>query len=252
MDAVKPRFIAGRGTPESQWQPWLAQRGLAAAPVGELLSGLRRAVIVAPHPDDEILGSAAVLRHCTDLAMPCLVVCVTDGGASHPGSTLWPRHRLIRARRQESEQALALLAPGACVARLDLPDGEVNGHAPRLQAWLERMLEPSDALLCTWREDGHPDHEASGQACAAAASRIGCRLFELPIWAWHWAVPQDPRVPWHRAAAMPLAPEVLALKRQALACFQSQLLPDPSTGKDAILPAWATRRLLRPFEVVFR
>lgn len=84
------------------------------------------------------------------------------------------------------------------------------------------------------------------------AGQVGCRLFELPIWAWHWAVPGDPRVPWHRAAAIPLAPGELTLKRRALDCFGSQGQPDFSTDSDAMLPAGATRRLLRPFEVVFR
>src|SRR5260221_8726683 len=32
------------------------------------------------------------------------------------------------------------------------------------------------------------------------------------------------------------------LFRSALSCFRSQLLPDPSTGRDAILPPWATQR----------
>src|SRR5260221_1498443 len=45
--------------------------------------------------------------------------------------------------------------------------------------------------------------------------RSGCRLVELPIWAWHWAEPGDTRVPWHRAAAIALAPQELALKRKA-------------------------------------
>src|SRR5256885_6587379 len=39
---------------------------------------------------------------------------------------------------------------------------------------------------------------------------------------WHWAEPGDTRVPWHRAAAIALAPQELALKRKALSCFRSQ------------------------------
>lgn len=251
MDAVKPRLIEGRGTPESRWQAWFAQRRPAQVSMDDLLEGRRRAVIVAPHPDDEILGCAGLLRRCAERGMPCLIVSVTDGGASHPDSALWPPQRLVRERVQESTQALALLAPQAQVLRLGLPDGRIAEHAAQLLQRLEPLLQPSDALLCTWREDGHPDHEATGQACATAARHAGCRLFELPIWAWHWAEPGDARVPWHRAAAIALAPQELALKRQALSCFRSQLLPDPSTGRDAILPSWATQRLLRPFEVVF-
>lgn len=251
MDAVKPRLIEGQGTPESRWQAWFAQRQPVPLALDELLQGRSRIVIVAPHPDDEILGCASLLRRCAQQGLPCLVISVTDGGASHPGSTLWPPQRLACARVQESHQALALLAPAAQVVRLSLPDGHIADHAAQLLQQLQSLLRPSDALLCTWREDGHPDHEATGQACATVAEHTGCRLVELPIWAWHWAEPGDTRVPWHRAAAIALSPGELALKRQALSCFRSQLLPDPSTGRDAILPPWATQRLLRPFEVVF-
>jgi LmbE family N-acetylglucosaminyl deacetylase len=253
MDALAAsRRIEGQGTPESRWQAWLADRPLPAVTPGELLAAHWRVVIVAPHPDDEVLAGASLLCHCADAVVPCIVVFVTDGGASHPGSTAWPRPRLVQARAQESRQALALLAPAAQGIDLGIPDGQVREHAAQLDFALNRMLHPRDALFCTWRHDGHPDHEAAGQVCADVARRVGCRFFELPVWAWHWAAPGDPRVPWDRAATLALTPERLALKRQALACFHSQLTPDPSTGRDAILPEWATQRLLRPFEVVFR
>src|SRR5256885_3740407 len=41
-------------------------------------SGRSRIVIVAPHPDDEILGCASLLRRCAQQGLPCLVISVTD------------------------------------------------------------------------------------------------------------------------------------------------------------------------------
>ncbi|HEY0201288.1 MAG TPA: PIG-L family deacetylase [Burkholderiaceae bacterium] len=252
MEAVIPGLIEGQGTPESGWRAWLALEPLPAMSCNDLLKDCRRVVIVAPHPDDEILGAAGLLRYCTNTAMPCTVVAVTDGDASHPDSPLWPKDRLAHARAQESAEALALLNPRAQIHRLGLPDGSIADHARRLAGALQRTVQPADAVFCTWRHDGHPDHEATGEVCATVARQLGCRLFELPIWAWHWAVPDDPRVPWHSAVAIPMTVADLALKCQALSCFRSQLMPDHSTGKQPILPEWATRRLLRPFEVVFR
>src|SRR2546427_801947 len=133
MDAVKPRLIEGQGTPESSWQAWFAQRQPVPLALDELLQGRSRIVIVAPHPDDEILGCASLLRRCAQQGLPCLVISVTDGGASHPGSTLWPPQRLACARVQESNQALALLAPAAQVVRLGLPDRSEE-HTSELQS----------------------------------------------------------------------------------------------------------------------
>jgi len=252
MVAVKAPLIFGRGTPEPLWQRWLTNNRLPQLGPSSLFGGCRRLVVVAPHPDDEVLGAAGLLQHAGLLGMSCTVIAVSDGEASHPGSSLWTPLNLAHARAKKSAHALALLVPEAWRIRLGFPDGRIGEHMSSLKAKLSALLQPTDALCCTWRYDGHPDHEATGRACAAVAETLGCPLLEVPIWAWHWAAPGDERVPWARAVGVPLNSRQMALKCQALACFHSQLRPDPSTGGDAILPEWATERLLRPFEVVFR
>lgn len=252
MEALKSRHIEGEGTSELHWQHWLAQAPMGTTLAEELLEGCERVVIVSPHPDDEILATAGIMQHCEASGLPCTVIAVTSGEASHPGSRLWTRDQLAQARERESAQALALLCPGSQIIHLRIPDGEVQDHQPQLESRLQQLLRPTDAVFCPWRYDGHPDHEATGEACAAATADIGSRLFEVPIWTWHWASPGDQRVPWQQAVRMPLSADQLDRKCLALSCFRSQLLPDPSTGRAAILPRWATARLLRNFEVILR
>ncbi|WP_226929476.1 PIG-L deacetylase family protein [Janthinobacterium aquaticum] len=249
------RRIEGAGTPDQLWQDWGGLAALPAISAQQLVPAgpdRARAVIVAPHPDDEVLACGGLLQLLAGLGREVLLVAVTDGDASHPGSTLWPRERLRQVRPQESAQALAALGwQQPAWQRLQLPDGAVQAHATLLRAMLETLLRPGDTLLTTWRLDGHPDHEACGWASAAAASSCGARLVEMPVWGWHWAAPGDARVPWHRAHRLALPPEVLARKRAALACFASQLQPDPSTGQDAIVSPAALQRLLHPYEIYF-
>lgn len=252
MEPLKSRMIVGQGTPESQWQDWLARNPLETVSTQQLLRGSGRVVIVSPHPDDEVLGTAGIFLHCKDSALQCVLVSVTSGEASHPDSRLWSREQLACTREQESAKALALLCPSSSTVHLKIPDGQVRDHQTLLEAQLEHLLQPSDAVFCPWRFDGHPDHEATAAACARVAIGLGCRLFEVPIWAWHWASPGDETVPWAQAIRIPLSAQQLKLKRQALSCFKSQLSPDSSNGKQAVLPAWATARLLRPFEVVLK
>lgn len=251
MDALKPRIIHGEGTPEAQWQDWLSSQDFPPFSALEILRDCHRMVIVAPHPDDEVLGAAGFMQLGAQNNLPCTIISVTDGEASHPNSLLWTQEELRQRRINESAQALGLLAPAAQFLRLEIPDGKLAQHKPQLLTALKEILKPSDAVFCTWRYDGHPDHDVTGQVCREISDEICCKCFEMPIWAWHWASPSDPRIPWHRAVALPLSPVQLALKQQALACFQSQLRPDPTTGQDAILPAWAVHRLIRPFELVF-
>ena len=58
--------------------------------------------------------------------------------------------------------------------------------------------------LAPWERDAHADHEAAGRA----ARRAGLPVLSYPIWMWHWAIPADARVPWHRARQVPLPPQV--------------------------------------------
>jgi hypothetical protein len=76
-------------------------------------------------------------------------------------------------------------------------------------------------------------------------------LIEMPVWSWHWAAPGDARLPWRRARRLALDEEVLRRKREAVACFTSQLHKDTSTGQPAILPPHVLARLLHPYEIYF-
>lgn len=252
MDPVTGGRIEGAGTADADWQEW---PGLAALPpitAEQLVPHGARAVIVAPHPDDELLGCGGLLQLLAEAQREMVLVAVTDGGASHPDSTLWPAERLLETRPRESLQALALLGLAQMpIRRAGLPDGEVSSHAGALRVMLEHLLRPGDVVFATWRLDGHPDHEATGRCAAEAVARCGARLVELPIWGWHWARPGDARLPWQRARRLDLSQAQLARKRLAIASYSSQLEADPSTGRPPILPAGALERLLHPYEIYF-
>lgn len=247
------RAIRGAGTDESRWQSWSGLEALPCVSAAQLVPPGCRALVLAPHPDDELLGCGGLLRLLAAEGRDLQLLAVTDGGASHPQSALWPAARLKQARALESMEALRRLgAPGLPLLRLGLDDGQVSAQADRLADALDGMLRPGDVLIATWRMDGHPDHEAVGRAAAAAALRHGAMLLEMPIWMWHWAEAGDPRVPWHSACRLPLDQRTHAAKRDAAQAYRSQLEPDPSTGRDAIVPASALARVLRQHEVYFR
>ena len=252
MDALGERVIqAGDGTPE--WL-WTRSETVAALPVrswANWIGAASRVFVVAPHPDDEILAAGGLMAQLAAVGWPLRVVAVTDGGASHPGSRLWPPARLLEQRPRESRAALRWLGVGQECLRLGLPDGAVHRHRDALVRRLLTLLAPGDLAITTWRLDGHPDHEATGAAVAEAAARRGARLLEAPVWAWHWASPTDARWPWGRARRVVLDAAVCARKLRALQAHASQLQGDPSTGRGAVLRASIVERAARPFEVFF-
>lgn len=237
-----------QGTPESVWSSW--HRRYPALD----LSRCREIVVVAPHPDDEVLGVGGLMALAAASGIPVSVVAVTDGGASHPGSPTMTPDALVAERSRESVRALNCLGLDVDPIRLGFDDGDVSAHEVELGRALTELLpeEPGTWCLAPWRGDGHPDHEATARACSAAADRLSITAIEYPVWMWHWAQPDDPRVPWARACGVELSPDIADAKRRAALQFATQIAPlslDPADR--AILPPYVLDRLLRSYEVVF-
>lgn len=225
MVAVAPdRLIEGDGTDEASWRSWLADFPPPHKSLQHLLPLDVRLVMVAPHPDDEVLACGGLIAGHATRGGETLVVAVTDGEASHADTTDRSALQLSDTRRGESTEGMRRLgATASNVLRLRLPDGCVDEHAEDLTRVLTRLLLPSDVVVSTWRLDGHPDHEATGRAAAHACAAAGCMLLEAPVWMWHWAAPGDARVPWHRLVAVRLPPETVRRKQAALAAHTTQL-----------------------------
>lgn len=227
-------------------QDWLAADRPPALKLDEC-AGL---VVVAPHPDDETLGIGATAAQLAASGVPVQLVAVSDGGGADPAASAAERLTLEARRRDELRCAAEILKVGSPL-RLGLPDGRLTDHEDRLAALLTRCLDgrpPGTWCAATWRGDGHPDHEAVGRAAAAACARTGVELIEYPVWMWHWAIPGDPDVPWHRARTVPLDDWAVQRKRQAAQCFRSQFEPH---GPDAVLPPFVLERLMAVGEMVF-
>ena len=162
------RPIVDAGTDEGTWGAWPAPAGW---PVLALDDRARTVppLVVAPHPDDEVLGVGGLVAM---LAGGVEIVVVTDGEASHPDSTVHSRAALAAIRRAETVTACGLLGVvPAAIAHLGHPDGGVDEAA--LTDALTTRLAPGRWCVTTWRGDGHPDHEAVGRAAAVACRRTG-------------------------------------------------------------------------------
>jgi LmbE family N-acetylglucosaminyl deacetylase len=233
------RIIRGVGTAESAWARW----GLESLP--DLALGARHVVVVAPHPDDEILGPGGTLAVLARGGAEIEVVAMTDGELGAPAGR--DVSDLASVRRRETIAALArLLGTVPAMHHLGLPDGSVGTAIVPATAAVRSRLRPESLCLAPHRADGHPDHEAAFTAAAAACADVGSRLVEYPIWLWHWASPRDLEAARHRLRKVALPHSVQASKRRAIQEFASQLSTPGSAG---ILPDHVVARFHRPFEV---
>ncbi len=237
--------IEGTGTDEERWNEWFAAREFP--PLEVRLSPGTRVVVLAAHPDDEVLGVGGLMSAAREAGCEVVTLWATDGDASHPESGAISPVRLAALRRQESQRALARLGvePVESIT-LGLPDGAVSDHADRLRAAVERVVRDDDLVVAPWRGDAHPDHERVGRV----AAEVTGSLLEYPIWMWHWAAPGDQRVPWSRLRTVAVPDP--AAKAGAIDAFDTQVRPiGPRPEDGPVLPPHVVAHFLRPFEVVF-
>jgi LmbE family N-acetylglucosaminyl deacetylase len=195
----------------------------------------RPTIVVAAHPDDEIIGLGTLLPKLQRLQV---VIHLTDGAPrtgpdiQNAGCRDWLEYAALR--RKESEQAFtkAGLPP---VQRICLwcPDQQaafaIARNAIRL-AFVFRSLRPAFVFTHSY-EGGHPDHDACAAAVHGAvgllksSGRVAPRLLEFA--SYHLGgcgmetecfVSHSKRPPLLRT----LSPEEREVKLRLLSCFTSQ------------------------------
>lgn len=246
--------IEGSGTAESTWLPWLARTDWPPAAPPAVDDRRPRAVVLAAHPDDEVLGIGGLLHLLARDGWQVDVVWASDGEASHPGSTAVAPDELARRRRDESLDARRELGLDGATTWLALPDSGLQAHEGQVAAGLQGTVGdagPVDLLLAPWHADGHPDHEVCGRVALALGQRSGVPVWEVPIWAWHWGGPAGLGPRWPHARTVTLDEQARNAKATAVQRFSSQLHPlGPAEEDRAVLPESVLVRFSRPVEVV--
>lgn len=166
-----------------------------------------KAMVLAPHPDDEVFGcGGALMRHAAK-GEPARVIVVSDGAYGLEGEA---RAAHASLRQRESRAAAAVLGYGE-PEFWELRDREVM-YGEKLVRRILECLGDADLLYAPSVFEMHPDHRALGMAAVEAVRRRGkgvrLALYEV---------------------GMPLRPNLLldisdlmARKQAAMACFVSQ------------------------------
>lgn len=165
-----------------------AAAGAPPVPLARLAPG--PVAVLAPHPDDETLGCgmalAAAASAWTGRGPAALVVQVTDGAGSHPGSVSYPPERLARHRAAELHAACSLLGGDRIgTVSLGLPDASLRVEhgaqvADRCLAMWNGFVPA--AIWATWDGDPHCDHQATAAAARILAEQTGAALWFYAVW----------------------------------------------------------------------
>ncbi len=190
------------------------------------LPTFRRALALAPHPDDETIGCGGTLALLARAGAEVVVVFATDGAATR-GS---PESGAATGglRRDEAMRAGAIL--GVRTRFLGLPDGNLAGAvrgdglddgalAGGIAAAVEGVRP--DVVFVPWPLDGHPDHGAVADALALVTARQGRAAGRLLASAEVWGYETRTALPPNRVVDVT---EVIDTKRAALAAHRTAAL----------------------------
>lgn len=192
-----------------------------------------RAVILAPHFDDECLGAGGTIRRHVEMGDDVHVVIATGGdGRQHPLYSSEQR-REVQAEAQKAMQVLG--APPPITLKLDpvtYPD-EPKWRINRAVHEVIDSLGPQ-VLYVPFPYDLHNDHRALFHAASVAwrpSTNLGRRISEIYAYEvvseTHWqATAFEPSFApnhWRR-----LTESQLSAKLSALACYRSQMQDFPS------------------------
>ncbi len=185
---------------ENLFVPYKAEKKLGKGP----------ALVLAPHPDDEIFGCGGALITHVDAEDPVHVVILTDGAflEGTADSTEYAAERM-----RESIEASEIIG---------YPEPEFWHMPDRGLEYSEFLIEKLCNLLgrvqpeliyCPSIYEMHPDHRVAAMATCEAARRSGkhhvIAMYEI-------GVPLKPNV------LLDIS-DILAIKQKAMACFRSQL-----------------------------
>jgi len=189
---------------------------------------LHRVLVIAPHPDDDVIGCGGLLQRAAESR----VLFVTDGDRNP-----WPQRILLRKlsigdedrrrwgamRRRESLEALSLLGiPESQTRFLGFADQSLMSLARRrdrrlLEILVEEIRSFAPTLIVSSSTfDAHYDHRALAWYAHKAAEECGVDIVTYSI---HGSAPAD-----RLRTILELAEGERARKRAAILCHQSQLL----------------------------
>ena len=150
-------------------------------------------LVMAPHPDDELLGCGRLMRRVQAAGGAVIVVWLTDGGASHGELDATGRQELVVRRQAEGLEGLREfgIAPAASEF-LGYPDGGLaNANSLDVHQRLQALCDAHaiDTVVVTDGDDGHPDHRA---AFALGRGLDVKRLFSFPVSTRFDGLPYEP------------------------------------------------------------
>ncbi len=167
--------------PDGAWPVLLATRSLLGQRPVIGLPHAKRVLVVAAHPDDEVIGCGGTVRLLADAGATITAVYATSGDASIGSDRT--AEELAELREAEARAGAAVIG-ATRTTFLRLPDGGLADRSDDLVAALTTVIdaEAPDVVLAPWRWDDHPDHRAIMAALCSSGLPDDLEVWTYECW----------------------------------------------------------------------
>lgn len=219
-------------------------------------AGVHRVLVVAAHPDDEVLGMGGTIALYALGGDPVRILCVSDGSSAQ-----YPGDEATRLRKNEEARSAAAVLGVEDYVHLDFPDMRLDS-VPHTE--LNRVIEGQLAdfrpgIVYVVHPDVNRDHRAVFDSVAVATRPAPGQVVRRVL-----AYGPLSSVEWTPALAGSFAPnwfvdvgETLERKLAAFACYETEARPEPHPRNErgirahaAFFGAAAGCRYAEPFVLV--
>lgn len=192
---------------------------------GELHSeNIGQVVIVAPHPDDEVIGCGGLIARLVAYGRAPHIIIITGGEGSHRGCCETSTDEIIHARRKLTRNALAILGvPDKNIHELNFSDGNISMDSEYVSVLKDLLtkLAPDSIFIPHWGE-GWSDHVKTAEIVKAIKPE-GAEVWEYCVWMWYYNVWRG--LDWKNTAILRMSHKEHKLKLKAIDAYTRPLAP---------------------------
>lgn len=211
----------------------------------------KKIIIIAPHPEDEVLGCGGLITRMTASGSPPHIIVLTGGERSLGSESGIKEVEIKKARRNLTRKALTELGlPMENLHEFNLADGHIGESTEeQLNEVRECIigLNPDMLLVPHWGE-GWPDHINVSKLFTKGLPN-NCEVWEYCVWMWYYNVWRG--LDWKNASVLRLTKEEQSLKNRAIDEYVLPLSPigRPWSGD---LPPIFLKAARGPVELYFK
>lgn len=181
-------------------------------------------LIVAPHPDDEVIGCGGLISRLVSQGNIPYIIIMTGGEGSHRGCCSISGEEIRTARRMLTRNALAILEiPQDHIHELDFPDGGIDAKHGQIKELKKiiRDISPKSVFVPHWGEGWH-DHVSTAEIVKSILPKT-TGVYEYCVWMWYYNVWCG--LDWKNAYKLALKPEEHSKKLKALDTYVKPMAP---------------------------